>query len=526
MVLLVSGVAGPLEDGTEAFRKNDYVAALLVLQPLADQGNARAQFMVGAMYFNGWGVTEDLKTGLNWIRKAAGQGEAGAQTLLGTAYLNGRGTELDYARAMNWLVKAADQKDSFAQRSIGEMYEKGLGVPKSRNKAKKWFDRSRRRPQLPKEVVEGLASSPSITLYSLQPWGGPDIPQWDFHGHHVLGRLNLSPGQAQTAIAALNAALSTGDANITSMCLINPRHALAFKTGGDAYDILICYECGQLEFFKNDHYLPFEGMIGGKSEVLNGLLKSAAIPLADNSLALQKSYAEEAKIVLKLAEEGDAKAQAVIARMFASGRGVKKDEAKGIDWLRKSLASQPAAPNFQVTLGKMYLDDHDQYLKHDYSKALKLFQEAAAQGNSEAQYQIGELYDFGQGVDKNPAEAMKWYRQAAENGYAEAQFEIGVRCAQGRDVKKDYAEALTWLQKAADQAHPQALAWMGTMYEEGWDVPQDQMEAYFWDRLAVKNKTIYGKRVPFRPTTEQFAIIQKRLADWIAAHPKLPEDSP
>src|SRR5438105_6876600 len=155
------------------------------------------------------------------------------------------------------------------------------------------------RPQLPKEVTEGLASSSSITLYSLQPWGGPDIPQCDFHGHHILGRLDLSPNQAKTAIAALNAALLAGDANVVSACLINPRHALAFKRGNDAYAILICYECGQLEILKNDQQLPFDGMIGGKPDVLNRLLKSAAIPLADNSVALQKSYAEETKVALK-----------------------------------------------------------------------------------------------------------------------------------------------------------------------------------------------------------------------------------
>ena len=146
-------------------------------------------------------------------------------------------------------------------------------------------------------------------------------------------------------------------------------------------------------------------MIGGTPVALNGLLKSAGVPLADNSVplkdnypALKKSYAEEAKVALKLAEEGDAQAQGVIARMFMSGRGVKKDEAKGIDWLRKSLALPPDHPDFQVLLGKMYVNDQD--LKKNYAEAMKLFQQAAAQGSVEAQYQIGELYDFGEGVAK------------------------------------------------------------------------------------------------------------------------------
>lgn len=485
-VLQVSSVAGPLEEGTRAYQENEYVAAMVLLQPLADQGNPRAQFMVGNMYFHAWGVPEDIEVGLALIRKAADQGDVDAHSELGRAYLEGRGTKQDYAQAMAWFAKAADQNDSFAQHSIGEMYGKGLGVPKSKDKAKKWYDMARRRPQLPSELVDGLASASSITLYSLQPWGGPDIPQWNFQGHHVLGRVEMSRDQARTAVAALNAAVSTGDANITAMCLIDPRHALAFKIGGDAYEILICYKCGQLEAYKNDLYLPFQGMIGGTPAVLNGLLKSAGVPLADNSVALQKSYAEEAKVALKLAEEGDTQAQGVVAKMFMSGRGVKKDEAKGIEWLRRSLALPPDHPDFQVVLGKLYLDEFDRFLKHNYSTAMELFQQAAAKGNAEAQYQIGFLYEYGQGVTRDLEKAMKWYRQAAENGYAEAQAEIGITYAQGRDAKQDYAEALQWLQKAADQTNPDALSWMGNMYEEGWGVPKDQMEAYFWNRLAVK----------------------------------------
>jgi TPR repeat protein len=334
--------------------------------------------------------------------------------------------------------------------------------------------RPRKPPQLPKEVAEGLAAAPSITLYSLQPWAGPNIPQWDFHGHHILGCRVLSPDEARTAIAALNAALAAGDADLGSGCVINPRHALAFQIGRDTFHVVICYQCGQLELFKNDQSLPFEGMIGGKPDVLNGLLEAAGIPLADEAAALKRSYAAEAKVALELAEQGDAKAQNVIARMLMSGRGVKKDEAKGIKWLGKSMASPPDRPDFQVTLGKMYRQDND--LQQDYAKAMALFQQAAAQGSAEAQYQIGELYDFGEGVAKNPAEAMKWIRQAAENGNAVAQFEVGVRCAQGRDVKQDYAEALRWLTKAANQVHPEALCWMGSMYDEGWGVPQDRMK--------------------------------------------------
>ena len=163
-ILLTSSVAGPLEDGTEAFEKNDWVLAMILLQPLADRGNVRAQFMVGAMHFRGWGVAEDFGAGLTWIRKAADQGDAEAQSHLGDAYLEGRGTKLDYAEAMRWFLKAADQGDSSAQRSIAEMYAKGLGVAKSQAKAKEWYEKSRKQPQLPAEGGRQKGKAEGVTL--------------------------------------------------------------------------------------------------------------------------------------------------------------------------------------------------------------------------------------------------------------------------------------------------------------------------------------------------------------------------
>jgi TPR repeat protein len=519
-VLPVSSLAGPLEDGTQAFNKNDYVRALLLLEPLANEGNARAQAMVGEMLLRGCcGAKLDPQAGLDWLRKAAAQDDTEAQSLLGKAYLDGDGTKANFAEALKWLLKAAEKGDASAQEALGDMYQKGLGVKKNIDEAKKWYAKARRPAVLPKDAADALTATNQITLYSLEPWGGPDIPQWSFQGYHLLGHTDLSGEAAKKAVAVLTTALAEGQANMMSMCAFEPRHAFAFRNGNDAYDILICYACSQLEIYKNNQRLPFEGMISGTADGLNSFLTAAKIPLAGDKQALERSYAEEAKAALKLAEAGDATAQEVIAKMFLIGRGVTKDEAKGIEWLAKSLGTSPDQPEFQVTIGKLYAADTDQFVKHDYAKAMKLFQQASARGNAEAQYRIGFLYEFGQGVPRNQAEAMKWYLQSAENGYPQAQFSVGVCYAQGRDVPQDYAKALSWLQKAADHAHSEALAWLGTMYQEGRGVPKDQMEAYFWDQLAVKCHTMYGNRVPFHPTPEQYTTLQKRIDDWVAAHP-------
>ena len=79
------------------------------------------------------------------------------------------------------------------------------------------------------------------------------------------------------------------------------------------------------------------------------------------------------------------------------------------------------------------------YESKDYATALKLWRPLAEQGDAQAQYNLGIMYDNGQGVPQDDAEAVKWYRKAAEQGIAKAQYNLGVMYANGRGVPQDYA---------------------------------------------------------------------------------------
>ena len=70
------------DKGVAAYQSGDYATALREWKPLAEQGNARAQFYLGVMYGNGQGVPQDYKTAVKWYRLAAEQGDADAQTSL------------------------------------------------------------------------------------------------------------------------------------------------------------------------------------------------------------------------------------------------------------------------------------------------------------------------------------------------------------------------------------------------------------------------------------------------------------
>ena len=70
----------------------------------------------------------------------------------------------------------------------------------------------------------------------------------------------------------------------------------------------------------------------------------------------------------------------------------------------------------------------------DYPTAKRAFQPLADQGNAEARFYLGLMYDFGEGVPKNYGLAVNWFRLAAEQGLAEAQFSLGSMYAGGQGV--------------------------------------------------------------------------------------------
>src|SRR5258707_5959183 len=113
-IVLVSAFAAPLaagtfEDAVDAHARGDYAKALRLIRPLANDGNATAQFNLGVMYLTGRGVQQDYSAAALWFRKAAAQGYALAQSNLGTLYRDGRGAAQDDTRAVIWIRTAAAQ---------------------------------------------------------------------------------------------------------------------------------------------------------------------------------------------------------------------------------------------------------------------------------------------------------------------------------------------------------------------------------------------------------------------------------
>jgi len=106
----------------------------------------------------------------------------------------------------------------------------------------------------------------------------------------------------------------------------------------------------------------------------------------------------------------------------------------------------------------------DEFTPQDFAEAMMWYRLAAAQGDPDAENNIGAMLEHGMGVPEDMAEAAQWYRRAADQGLSIAQFNLGECYLYGTGVNGDESEAAGWLHKAAAQGHIEALSELGGMY--------------------------------------------------------------
>lgn len=97
----------------------------------------------------------------------------------------------------------------------------------------------------------------------------------------------------------------------------------------------------------------------------------------------------------------------------------------------------------------------------------------AEAGDAQAQFELGQAYDFGQGAPLDEAQALRWYRAAAEAGLVEAQNSVGGRFLS----QKKFDLALPWFEKAAAKDHLQAINSLAYLYDTGQGTKQDRERA-------------------------------------------------
>ncbi|MGR4001193.1 MAG: sel1 repeat family protein, partial [Alphaproteobacteria bacterium] len=88
----------------------------------------------------------------------------------------------------------------------------------------------------------------------------------------------------------------------------------------------------------------------------------------------------------------------------------------------------------------------------DDESVLRELRPLAEEGDAEAQYELGRMYQLGWGVEQDGSVAEKWYLRAAEQGHDEAQFELGALYESGWlwGIPDDHEAAVEWYRRAAE----------------------------------------------------------------------------
>jgi len=180
------------------------------------------------------------------------------------------------------------------------------------------------------------------------------------------------------------------------------------------------------------------------------------------------------------AKRGVLGAQLKLARLYASGHDVPKDDGKAFFYFSRIAdayadisSSSPIAKYVGesfVALGQYYVDGiPSRSLSPDPGYAAGLFRHAGAYfGSAEAQYQLGRLYLAGTGVEKNPTIAANWLAMAARKQHAAAQAILGELLWRGEGVSQREAKGLALLTLANENARSSGREpeWIGQLYQE------------------------------------------------------------
>jgi TPR repeat protein len=176
---------------------------------------------------------------------------------------------------------------------------------------------------------------------------------------------------------------------------------------------------------------------------------------------------------LREANAGNSNAQYDIGAMYQNGRGVAASRDSAIEWYRKA-----AAQNNQKAISRLNLIQSNELR---FNKTLAL----AGGGDMESQYDLGNMYMEGIGVDIDKAKAINWYGKAAAQGYEKAQYKLGLIYYEESSPEKDIPLAFTFFNEAAEKGYPAAQYYLGKMYASGHGVKRNYETARQWYSKAV-----------------------------------------
>lgn len=133
------------------------------------------------------------------------------------------------------------------------------------------------------------------------------------------------------------------------------------------------------------------------------------------------------------------------------------------------------------------LEANDAFDRGEFVTAMEVYEDLAANGEAEAQYRLGLMFEQGLGTDVDSRAASNWYEQAAAQQSPPALAALSQLYLTGRGVIQDFKESLRLNEQAAQQGYAPAQHSLGVAYANGVGTFRDPIKAHMWFNLASAN---------------------------------------
>ncbi|MCG8588007.1 MAG: sel1 repeat family protein [Proteobacteria bacterium] len=157
------------------------------------------------------------------------------------------------------------------------------------------------------------------------------------------------------------------------------------------------------------------------------------------------------------------------------------------DWCRQQVRlltgemAEPVKRNYEACVKQLRIDDGSPFALSLHKECRRL-----AEGDLEAQYEIGRHFDYGWGVDQDGLRAAEWYQRAAGHGNVKALVALGTLHSGAGPLPANDAKAYEWYRKAAKAGDAFSQAMVANAYVEGAVVPRSYSDAVEWYQRAIE----------------------------------------
>ena len=546
--------------GGEDDEEKDYLKAKSLLDQVLDPATSlqvspeefgmfrstksRANYLLGMMYLNAWGIEEDTARAMEMLIAASRTGDKDASMYLAIAYAKGEEIEKDIDKAKEYFELLDLQSADEYNKSMESIY----GNSGDASDVQNMLEASQMVGQLVSQMVYALQTdfAREVLVSKGEDFDAEfaaDLLKMAAEGDYVEAKLwlgllyyrGLGVEQDYTkagdllakavvdfwVLAQYNLGIlirlgyyqETDELKERELLRLAAEQGLyaaqAALDGDEGLDLMSPEEARDLCLAKAEEGDP-------------RALYSLAVRKTNGWLVdVESDLSRIAELYRTAAREGSARAQYVLGMMLMTGQGMQPDFQLGLTWLRS--ASFRELPEALYFMGDCYANGLG--VQPNLAEAFRYYSKAADMGYDNAKNRLAAFYYHGVYVPKNQYKAAQLYLEAAGEGDAEAAYNLAECYLVGTGVRMNVKESLRWYARSADQGNLLACYRLAGIYEEGLVVDRDEVEIAFWQERAAE----MGDKQAMKQTAFNYfkgrgsPRNRGKAANWLAAyqsHPK------